>query len=378
MTIRRSGHRTFRASAPRHAACLLAAGLGASLLGSTANGQIIIGGASQSRPAVVVDLSVLTVPAAAATEPTVVAPTAGTRAAATPAATHPFTPPRPDQKPSAASSAVAAAEPAAEPMPAAIAERKPEPKPETAPPAATADEPPAPQVAAAPDAAAPIAPPTPLIRPETPTPPGIDATPAPRPEQSAEPDESVEPTTAEAPTKTEQPAAAEAPTPPQMAERRAAPDAAEADIERAPTEPAANAAEPAADAPAQAQPDQPEEAQVAAVPKEPASIDMLPDGGFTIAFDPGSEELSPSGGRLLSGLAQRLMENEELRLQVRAYAGGTPETASQARRLSLNRALAVRTFLIDRGVRGTRIDVRALGNTALEGSQDRVDLQFSD
>ena len=46
-------------------------------------------------------------------------------------------------------------------------------------------------------------------------------------------------------------------------------------------------------------------------------------------------------------------------------------------RLSLSRALAVRAFLIDRGVRSTRMDVRALGNKFEKGPGDRVDLIFA-
>ncbi len=44
------------------------------------------------------------------------------------------------------------------------------------------------------------------------------------------------------------------------------------------------------------------------------------------------------------------------------------------RLLSLERGLAVRNYLFDRGVRGSRIDVRAMGNTAADGPPERVDL----
>src|SRR3546814_7724750 len=63
----------------------------------------------------------------------------------------------------------------------------------------------------------------------------------------------------------------------------------------------------------------------------------------------------------------------QLRLEVRAFAGGTPETASQARRLSLNRALAVRSFLIDRGVRG-RPEERRVGNECVSPCRHRLSL----
>jgi len=67
--------------------------------------------------------------------------------------------------------------------------------------------------------------------------------------------------------------------------------------------------------------------------------------------------------------------DEELRMQLLAYAGDPDLSSSRARRLSLSRALAVRSYLIGKGVRSTRIDVRALGNRVPEGSPNRVDLR---
>ncbi|MEM1400196.1 MAG: OmpA family protein, partial [Pseudomonadota bacterium] len=93
-----------------------------------------------------------------------------------------------------------------------------------------------------------------------------------------------------------------------------------------------------------------------------------------IIFDGIDAGVGPQGDALITGLSQRLTRDESLRLQIRAYAGGTPEAATQARRLSLDRALAVRSLLIDRGVRGTRIDIRALGDSAGDGPPDRVDI----
>jgi outer membrane protein OmpA-like peptidoglycan-associated protein len=47
----------------------------------------------------------------------------------------------------------------------------------------------------------------------------------------------------------------------------------------------------------------------------------------------------------------------------------------EARRVSLARAVAVRAYLIEKGVRSLRIDVRALGNRADTGPvADQVDL----
>jgi outer membrane protein OmpA-like peptidoglycan-associated protein len=97
-----------------------------------------------------------------------------------------------------------------------------------------------------------------------------------------------------------------------------------------------------------------------------------------LVFAAGSAELPAGGDATLRDLAKRLGGDEGIRLQVVAYADGTPDQASQARRLSLSRALTVRSFLIAQGVRSTRIDVRALGTQASDGPADRVDLIVGD
>jgi len=72
-----------------------------------------------------------------------------------------------------------------------------------------------------------------------------------------------------------------------------------------------------------------------------------------------------------------MSSNDRLRAQIVAYAAGTNDTASQARRLSLSRALAVRSYLIEKGIASTRLDVRALGHQVDSGSPDRVDLTLA-
>ena len=73
-----------------------------------------------------------------------------------------------------------------------------------------------------------------------------------------------------------------------------------------------------------------------------------------------AQTLSPADTRLLNGIAARLRQDEITRLEILGYASGTAETNRESRRLSLERALAVRSYLIDQGVRRTRIEVRGL------------------
>jgi outer membrane protein OmpA-like peptidoglycan-associated protein len=119
-----------------------------------------------------------------------------------------------------------------------------------------------------------------------------------------------------------------------------------------------------------------------AAESKPAEVATLPPPGQAVAtekpiavgFAVGSAAIADQAKQTLAEIAQTLNANSELRLQIVAYASGNEDNASQARRLSLSRALAVRSLLIDSGVRSTRMDVRALGNKFDAGPGDRVDL----
>jgi outer membrane protein OmpA-like peptidoglycan-associated protein len=93
-----------------------------------------------------------------------------------------------------------------------------------------------------------------------------------------------------------------------------------------------------------------------------------------IDFPAGATEMPPVARTTLDKTIAELKRDEASRLQIVAYATGGDEAGSQARRLSLSRALAVRSYLIDQGVRSTRMDVRALGNRSPDGPADRVDM----
>jgi outer membrane protein OmpA-like peptidoglycan-associated protein len=103
----------------------------------------------------------------------------------------------------------------------------------------------------------------------------------------------------------------------------------------------------------------------------------VPSAGnrLRLLFDGSSSDLSDSARAELQRLAAELNKQTNTRIQLLAYAEGTPTTLSQARRLSLDRALTVRSFLANQGVNTTRIDVRALGNQTEGGAPaNRVDL----
>lgn len=107
----------------------------------------------------------------------------------------------------------------------------------------------------------------------------------------------------------------------------------------------------------------------------PPATGSLSDGdSLRIVFEADSSKLPQSARDALMGMATKMSSQNGLRLQLLAYAGTADTSASAARRLSLSRALAVRSYLIENGVRSTRIDVRALGNKSTEEVSERVDI----
>ncbi|MGE5538108.1 MAG: OmpA family protein [Gemmatimonas sp.] len=98
---------------------------------------------------------------------------------------------------------------------------------------------------------------------------------------------------------------------------------------------------------------------------------------MSIAFRSDSSALPDDAKSRLDGIVRQMTGNDRMRAQIIAYAAGTNDTASQARRLSLSRALAVRSYLIEKGIASTRLDVRALGHQVESGSPDRVDIALA-
>ena len=98
------------------------------------------------------------------------------------------------------------------------------------------------------------------------------------------------------------------------------------------------------------------------------------DGPTQVVFNGDDTKLSADGQSALESVLGKLSANENARVQLMAYAAGEDLTSSKARRISLSRALSVRSFLIEKGVRSTRIDVRALGDKSEDEPQNRVDV----
>jgi outer membrane protein OmpA-like peptidoglycan-associated protein len=95
----------------------------------------------------------------------------------------------------------------------------------------------------------------------------------------------------------------------------------------------------------------------------------------TVKFATGATDLPANSQSVLDTVAAKLMADDALRVQLVAHATGSADQAMEARRVSLARAVAVRAYLIDKGVRSLRMDVRALGNRSDDApATDQVDL----
>jgi len=122
-------------------------------------------------------------------------------------------------------------------------------------------------------------------------------------------------------------------------------------------------------------------------PPAPVAIEVAPDAvgaasklesGLRVTFGPGSATLNLATAEALRAAAKALPASAGV--TVSAFAPGTAEDASTARRLSLARALVARAVLIREGIASPRITVRALGASEpgfSAGPPDRVDLVVS-
>ncbi len=120
----------------------------------------------------------------------------------------------------------------------------------------------------------------------------------------------------------------------------------------------------------QSAPQQPEQKVAAVAPATGAASKAIKHDA--LMFEPGSVDLSAEATAQLRALAARLAEGRD-RIQLKSHASGIDD-AAQARRLSLKRALAARSILIEGGIDSTRIDVRALGPVEDGGAADRIDM----
>jgi len=102
---------------------------------------------------------------------------------------------------------------------------------------------------------------------------------------------------------------------------------------------------------------------------------LLPDG-VRITFGADRSDLNPAADEVLKAFVANTAK-PGITYTILSYAAGTPDDASIARRLSLARALTVRSVLINAGLTSERIYVKALGSNVpadADGPADRTDI----
>ena len=119
------------------------------------------------------------------------------------------------------------------------------------------------------------------------------------------------------------------------------------------------------------------QSQVASFPTNMPPAAVRPDGrNFTVNFAKDATDMPLGVSPFLSDLIKKLKGDQSIRLQLKGYAGSAKGSPSQARRVSLFRALSVRKYFIKQGIRSTRMDIRALGAKVKKGKPDRVDIEI--
>jgi len=96
--------------------------------------------------------------------------------------------------------------------------------------------------------------------------------------------------------------------------------------------------------------------------------------GLQLTFAPGQSDLSPDSAAAIKRFVQASPSGKPTTFNVLAYAANVPNDPSVPRRLSLSRAIAVRTAMVADGVASAAIYMRALGAQGAGGPPDRVDI----
>ncbi len=126
-----------------------------------------------------------------------------------------------------------------------------------------------------------------------------------------------------------------------------------------------------------APPSPPEEAPDAAAAKEAGQTVASappPFESLRVVFGEESADIDTTAETGLIEVAGFLNQHETQRVVLHAHAARSGRGNSHDRRLSLSRALAVRAFLVDKGVPASRIALRPLGSEFKDGPPDRVDI----
>ena len=116
----------------------------------------------------------------------------------------------------------------------------------------------------------------------------------------------------------------------------------------------------------------------AEIPRPPPQ-EKYEEDYVSLKFAPGASEPDEKiTAQIQNDILSQLQDNPGWRVQIQAFASPAGAGVSNARRISLSRALAIRSWLMDKGIEASRMDVRALGAESDRQPLDRVDLVLFD
>lgn len=110
--------------------------------------------------------------------------------------------------------------------------------------------------------------------------------------------------------------------------------------------------------------------------EEPESRSRF-DDPVRLVFSGDGSRLDDEAKSKVQALVDHLKGDSLLRLRLLSYVDGKNRSRRAARQLSLFRALAVRSYLIKKGISSARIEVRPQGDNTTRTPRDRVDLVVS-
>lgn len=99
------------------------------------------------------------------------------------------------------------------------------------------------------------------------------------------------------------------------------------------------------------------------------------DAPFRLSYAPGASALTTEQEKQISEqILSRMKSDEAIRLEIRAFAQPHTKGQSETRRLSLQRALVIRDFLMKGGIDRRRILLYPLGDHTSEEIKDKVEI----
>lgn len=97
---------------------------------------------------------------------------------------------------------------------------------------------------------------------------------------------------------------------------------------------------------------------------------------FSILFKGTKTSLNEKTELTLKEIAAKALQHEKQRIRVIGYASENADRTNSARRISLQRAIAVRNFFIRSGLDSSRINVQVMGSDNKKREKDRVEVVF--